>query len=114
MPVYAGPAGPFIGYLAGGAALDPGNGGTPIPALNISVIVNGETRSVWRREIDAQKWYVPMGRISAQDCRWTPPDLLDRPWKPAPLEYGLDVPLWHHLLSSGWSTHHGLFPADSI
>ena len=114
MPVYAGPAGPFIGYLAGGGLVDPGGGASPVNAINISVVVDGGVRSVWRREIETRNWYVPMGMISAANCRWTPADLHRGAWKPTPLEFGLEVPLWHHLLRRGWSTRPGLLATDSI
>src|SRR5436190_18791071 len=39
MPVYAGPAGPFIGYLAGGALIDPGSG--PVRAVKLAGDGNG-------------------------------------------------------------------------
>ena len=112
MPVYAGPAGPFIGYLAGGALIDPGTG--PVRAVNITVVVNGAQRSVWRTEAEVRRWYVPVRLISAENCRWTPQDLLPQgTWKPSRLEYGLDVPLWHHWFG-GWSTRRSVFSMDSI
>ena len=112
MPVYAGPAGPFVGRLTGGALVDPGTG--PVRAVNLTVVVDGEERSVWRREGELRNWYVPVNVIAPQDCHWTSPDLLpDGIWRPTPLEIGLDVPLWHHLLGH-WNTHHGFLPADSI
>lgn len=114
MPVYAGPAGPLIGNLAGGGLFDPGNGGKPVNAINISVVVDGGVRSVWRREPETRNWYVPMGVISAANCRWTPADLYQGAWKPSRLEFGLDVPLWHHFLRRGWSTRGGLLATDSI
>jgi len=114
MPLYAGPAGPFVGYLSGGALVDPGTG--PVKALNLTVVVDGRERSVWRREAEVRNWYVPTRVIAAENCRWTSPDLLPSGmWKPTPLESGLDVPLWHHLFGGGgWSTHHGLVATDSI
>jgi hypothetical protein len=66
MPVYAGPAGPFVGY-------------------------------------------VPVGVISSNECHWTSPNLLPNgKWQVTPLEYGLDVRLWHRPFD-GWSAHHGWF-----
>src|SRR5438445_3260955 len=50
MPVHAGPTGPLIGYLIGGALVDPGSG--PVQAIDVSVVVDGETRSVNDRDID--------------------------------------------------------------
>ena len=40
MPVHAGPTGPLVGYLIGGAIVDPGTG--PVQAINVSVVVDGE------------------------------------------------------------------------
>ena len=112
MSLYAGPAGPYIGDLTGGALVDPGTG--PVKALNLTVVVDGRERSVWRRETEVRNWYVPTHVIVAENCRWTSPDLLAGGiWKPSHLEYGLDVPLWRHLFG-GWSTSHGLFATDSI
>lgn len=112
MPVYAGPAGPFVGYLTGGALVDPGTG--PVRAVNLTVVVDGAERSVWRRESELRNWYVPVRVIALENCRWTSADLLPNgTWKPTDLEIGLDVPLWHHLLGD-WNTHHGFLPADSI
>jgi len=107
MPVYAGPAGPLIGRLARGALIDPGTG--PVSAVNITVVVNGAERSVWRTEAEVRRWYVPVRLISNENCRWAP----QARWKPAGLEYGLDVPLWHHWFG-GWSTRRGVFSIDSI
>lgn len=105
MPVRAGPTGPLIGYLIGGAIVDPGGG--PVAAINISVVVDGEARSVWRRESDVMHWYVPVHAISPKDCLWTAPGLTGGMWRPTQLEFGLDVPLWHRLFG-GWTPHHGL------
>ena len=58
MPVYAGPAGPLVGHLIGGALIDPETG--PVQAIDVSVVVDGEVRSVWRRQSDVMKWYVPL------------------------------------------------------
>jgi len=105
MPVYAGPAGPLVGHLIGGAIVDPGTG--PLQAINLSVVVDGDVRSVWRRQSDVMKWYVPVGVISAKECRWTSPNLLPGGrWQLTGLEFGLDVPLWHRLFG-GWSPRHG-------
>jgi hypothetical protein len=53
------------------------------------------------------KWYVPVGVISAKECRWTSPNLLPGGrWQLTGLEFGLDVPLWHGLFG-GWSPRHG-------
>jgi hypothetical protein len=107
MPVYAGPAGPLVGYLIGGAIVDPGTG--PVKAIDVTVVVDGEVRSVWRRQSEVMQWYVPVGAISSRECRWTSPNLLPAgKWQPTALEFGLDVQLWHRILS-GWSTHRGLF-----
>jgi hypothetical protein len=48
MPVYAGPRGPFIGNLIGGALVDGANG--PVRAIDVSVLVDGGKTSVWRPE----------------------------------------------------------------
>ncbi len=95
MPVHAGPTGPLIGYLIGGALVDPGTG--PVQAIDVSVVVDGETRSVWRRQSDVMTWYVPV---------WTSASLTGGTWQPTNLEFGLDVPLWHRLFG-GW-TRYGL------
>src|SRR5207245_11684741 len=71
MPVHAGPTGPLIGYLIGGALVDPGSG--PVQAIDVSVVVDGETRSVWRRQSDVMTWYVPVRAISPKDCVWRAP-----------------------------------------
>jgi hypothetical protein len=105
MPVYAGPAGTFVGSLIGGAIVDAGAG--PVQAINLTIVVDGEKRSIWRRQSEVMTWYVHVGAISANECHWTSPNLLPNgKWEPTPLEYGLDVPLWHRVLG-GWSAHHG-------
>src|SRR2546429_2941579 len=71
MPVHAGPTGPLIGYLIGGALVDPGTG--PVQAIDVSVIVDGETRSVWRRQSDGMTWYVPLHALSPKEGVWTAP-----------------------------------------
>jgi len=107
MPVYAGPAGPFVGYLIGGALVDAGAG--PVQAVNLTILVDGERRSVWRRQSEVMKWYVPVGAISLRECHWTSPNLLPNgKWQLTPLEYGLEVRLWHRPFD-GWSAHHGWF-----
>jgi len=105
MPVSAGPTGPRIGYLIGGAVLDPGTG--PVEAINLSVVVDGQTRSVWRRQDDVMNWYVPVRGFSPKECLWTPPGLTGGRWQPTELEFGLDAPLWHRLFG-GWTAHYGL------
>jgi len=105
MPVHAGPTGPLIGYLIGGALVDPGTG--PVQAIDVSVIVDGETRSVWRRQSDVMTWYVPVHAISPKECVWTAPGLTGGTWQPTNLEFGLDVPLWHRLFG-GWTRSYGL------
>src|SRR5436190_22898762 len=42
MPVHAEPSGPLIGYVIGGALVDPRSG--PVQAIDVSVVVDGETR----------------------------------------------------------------------
>src|SRR3989454_8622444 len=54
MPVHAGPTGPLIGYLIGGALVDPGSG--PVQAIDVSVLVAGGKRSLWPRPLEAG-WY---------------------------------------------------------
>src|SRR5437764_12294940 len=61
MPVHAGPTGPLVGYLIGGAIVDPGTG--PAQAINVSVVVDGEAPSVWRRLSDGLPWYVPVHAV---------------------------------------------------
>jgi hypothetical protein len=79
MPVYAGPAGPLVGYLIGVPSLIPGTGSAQ--AIDLSVVVDGGVRSVWRRQSDVMKWYVRVGVISAKECHWTSPNLLPGgPW----------------------------------
>jgi hypothetical protein len=105
MPVYAGPAGPFVGRLMGGALVSTEDG--LVEAINISVVVDGGTRSVWRRASDVKKLYVPVGAISTSECQWSAPALLGGQWKPTPLEFGLDARLWHRTFG-GWTTKRGL------
>ena len=105
MPVHAGPTGPLIGHLIGGAAVDPGTG--PVAAINVSVVVDGQVRSVWRRESDIMNWYVPDHAVSPKNCLWTSPGPTGGTWQPMPLEFGLDAPLWHRLFE-GWTAHFGL------
>src|SRR2546427_9971200 len=71
MPVHAGPTGPLIGYLIGGALVDPGSG--PVQAIDVSVVVDGGTRRVWRRQADRVTWYVPGRAISPKDVAQTAP-----------------------------------------
>src|SRR2546428_7942735 len=73
MPVHTGPTGPLIGYLIGGAGVRPGSG--PVQAVDVSVVVGGGTRSVWRRQADVMNWYVPVHAISPQKCVLTAPRL---------------------------------------
>src|SRR5256885_8233189 len=54
MPVHAGPTGPLIGYLIGGAVVDPGSG--PGQAVGVSVVVDGGTRRVWRGPSGVMTW----------------------------------------------------------
>src|SRR5436189_5603186 len=95
MPVHAGPTGPLIGYLIGGALVDPGTG--PVQAIDISVVVDGETRSVWRRQSDVMTWYVPVGAISPKGRVWTEPGLTGATWQPKSLELGLSGNMWRPL-----------------
>src|SRR2546422_1208163 len=69
--VHAGPTGPLVGYLIGGAIVDPGTGA--VPAINVSVVVDGEVRSVWRREADVMTWRSEERRVG-KECRsrWSP------------------------------------------
>src|SRR5437879_13826349 len=69
MPVHAGTTVPLIGYLIGGALVDPGSG--PVQAIDVSVVVDAETHSVWRRQSDVLTWYVPVRAISPIDFAWT-------------------------------------------
>src|SRR5205809_6126760 len=71
MPVHAGPTGPLVGYLIGGAIVDPGTG--PVQAINVSVVIDGVVRSAWRRPADVMTWYVPVHPTSSQDCLCTAP-----------------------------------------
>jgi hypothetical protein len=73
----------------------------------VSVVVDDGVRSVWRPESEVRKWWVRAGAISSKECRWTSPNLLNGKWSPTPLEFGLDVRLWHRL-RDGWTTRHGL------
>src|SRR5256712_6107633 len=73
MPVHTGPTGPLIGYLIGGAVVDPGSG--PVQAIDVSVVVGGGTRSVWRRQSDVMNWYVPVPALSPEKCVWATPGL---------------------------------------
>src|SRR2546428_8657311 len=50
MPVHAGPTGPLIGYLIGGALSLSGT--SAVQAKAVSVVGDGETRCVWRRQAD--------------------------------------------------------------
>src|SRR5881409_2096180 len=110
MPVHAGPTGPLVGHLIGGAIVDPGTG--PVQAINVSVVVDGGVRSVWRRQADVMKWYVRVGAISPQECHWTRPDLTPGgKWQPTSLEFGLDDRLWHRLFG-GWSARHTLLTSS--
>ena len=105
MPVSAGPTGPLVGFLIGGAMVDPGTGS--VEAINVSVVVDGQVRSVWRRQSDVMNWYVPEQAISANQCLWTAPGLPGGVWRPTELEFGLDAPLWHRLFG-GWTARYGL------
>jgi len=104
MPVHAGPTGPLIGHLIGGAIVDPGTG--PVQAIDVSVVVDGDIRSVWRRQSDVINWYVPVHAISPKECVWTSPGLTGGTWQPTSLEFGLDDPLWHRLFG-GWTPRYG-------
>src|SRR5205814_6866346 len=65
MPVYAGPAGPFIGYLAGGALLDPGTG--PVRAVNMMVVGRDVQRRVMRTVVDSRRSELRLLIISAEN-----------------------------------------------
>src|SRR5213079_97915 len=69
MPVHAEPTGPLIGYLIGGARVDPGS--DLVQTLDVSFVVDAEPRSVRRRQSDASTWYVPARAISPKQCGWT-------------------------------------------
>src|SRR5437667_12860947 len=71
MPVHAGPTGPLIGYLIGGALVDPAAG--PVKAIDVPVVVEGETRSVWRRKQNVRPWSGPVPAISRNDTSGTAP-----------------------------------------
>src|SRR2546429_4573219 len=58
MPVHAGPTGPLIGYLIGGALVDPGP--RPGPAIDVSLGVAGATRRARRRPSYVLPWFVPV------------------------------------------------------
>src|SRR2546426_202274 len=105
MPVHAGPTGPLIGYLIGGALVDPGTG--PVQAIDVSVVVDGETRSVWRRQSDVMTWYVPVHAISPKECVWTAPGLTGGTRAPTNLKIGPHVPLSHSPFG-GWTRSYGL------
>lgn len=105
MPVHTGPTGPLVGYLIGAAVVDPGTG--PVEAIDVSIVVDGEVRSVWRRQSDVMTWYAPVRAISPKECVWTSPTLTGGTWQPTHLEFGLDVPLWHRLFG-GWTSRYGL------
>src|SRR2546430_8991166 len=92
MPVHTGPTGPLIGYLIGGALVDPGSG--PVQAIDVSVVVDGETRSVWRRQSDVMTLYVPVPAISPKDCVWTAPGPTGGSTAPTNLEFCPPVPLF--------------------
>src|SRR3989442_11185773 len=66
MPLYAGPAGPFVGYLSGGALGDPGPG--PGEALDLTVGVGGRGRSGWRRAARGPELDVPTRGASPGNC----------------------------------------------
>src|SRR3989442_13560036 len=96
MPVHAGPAGPLVGYLIGGAIVDPGTG--PVQAINVSVVVDGEVRSVWRREADVMTWNVPVHAIAPKACLWTAPNLTRGASQSPRLECAFESPLWPRLV----------------
>src|SRR5438128_11313582 len=97
MPVHAGPTGPLVGYLIGGAIVDPGTG--PVQAINVSVVVDGEVRSVWRRQADVMTWYVPVHAISPTECLWTAPTLTVGTGQPTGIRVAVDAPLRHRLVA---------------
>src|SRR5881409_473438 len=80
MPVHAGPTGPLIGYLIGGAVVDPGSG--PVQAIDVSVVVDGETRSVWRRQSGVMTGYGPVVSIQPKRCSHRSPGLTGGTWQP--------------------------------
>src|SRR2546426_1047847 len=110
MPVHAGPTGPLIGYLIGGALVDPGTG--PVQAIDVSVVVDGETRSVWRRQSDVMTWYVPVRAISPKECVWTSPSLTGGTWQPTKLQICLHLPPLHRPFG-GWTRSYGLLTSGT-
>jgi len=110
MPVYAGVTGPFVGYLIGPATVE--REGSAVSAIDISVLVDGEVRSVWRNERDVHRWFTPRGKISPAECRWSRPLVNDGIWKPTPLEFGLDARLWPRRFGRGWSSRRTLFTSS--
>src|SRR3989442_8141938 len=56
MPLYAGPAGPFVRDLSGGALGDPGAG--PVEAVHRTGVVDWGEPRVRRRHAGGRNWYV--------------------------------------------------------
>lgn len=87
-------------------------GSEEVSAINISVLVDGEMKSLWRREKDVMGWYVPADTNNCPkpgevDYRGT---FFDRPrskWEISDVEFSPDEKLWLRRIGGGWSSTGG-------
>lgn len=70
-----------------------------VRAINLSMLIDGGERGVWRRESEVLRWYVRVDDVTRRTCQWRPES---GPVKPGELEIPLDVPLKR--ARRGWTT----------
>jgi hypothetical protein len=94
-----------IGELITGGVI--GDGAAKVAAINISVIVDGETRSVYRREEEVMRWYVRADLPTHPAPELCSGETASRSLRPSSLEYSLGDGLWLRRFGRGWSTSPG-------
>ena len=94
-----------VGELITGGVI--GDGDAKVAAINLSVIVDGETRSVYRREEEVMRWYVRADLPTRSTPELCFGDTPSRHLAPSNLEYSLDHGLWLRRFGRGWSTSPG-------
>lgn len=111
VPVYANPeTSHHVGELVVISLIPYGS--EQVRAVNISVVVDGEKRSLWRREEEVMNWYVRADHTNCpkegeRDYRGTFFDESLRSWTPTNLEFSLDDNLWLRRDGPGWSSTQG-------
>jgi hypothetical protein len=105
---------PDVGYHVGElVVLRPIDyGSEEVPAINISVLIDGGMRSLWRREEEVMYWYVPADtnncpKPGEKDYRGTFFDEPKTKWGISDVEFSPDEKLWLRRDGRGWSSTEG-------